>query len=127
MSPVQVTTELKADHFRIEVTGTQSEQSYMKEVRERWKALFDHFRELGTHRILILSNVDGNLDTSKMFEIMREPEKMGWDPSFKLAFVELRAQDWRVRKFGENVGFNRGVYSNTFSNEEEALVWLLED
>ena len=113
------------DYIRVDVSGTRTRGKEMEEALELMKRIVEVCRASGIYRVLSVSRVSGQIPTLDAYQIVRMPQKFGWDKNYKLAVVDMNEESRQVTLFTEDVAVNRGFNSKVFDNEEEAKKWLL--
>ena len=111
--------EEKEGYLRCHVTGVDS----LRFSKEFWTSASEKCRSIGMTKILLVEDLEGSLSTMEMFEIGELASECM--RGLRVAFVDLRQEDYKDNEFGETVCLNRGGLCRLFRDEQTAEQWLL--
>ncbi len=102
------------------VSGQDSLQFSM----DYWQKVGQVCNEKKVYKALIVEDLQGQISMSEMYELCEALPHfvLGLD----IAFIDNDPEHSYDNLFGETVARNRGVNINDFSNEKDAIAWLLE-
>lgn len=91
---------------------------------EAWTEIIAHCRAGTWKKLLVVQISPGNSTPTDAFVSSRGIAAIGLD-GIKIAFADLDPANFENNQFGETVAANRGVNARVFTNEDEALEWLI--
>ncbi len=119
--------ETHDDYIRIYVTGSRRYGDAAVEAGEVGRRIVEYCRKANIYRVMTVLNLRGRLAAIDSFDIVTQSRDYGWDFKFKLALVDLNRDSAEDVKFTETVAVNRFYRVKAFSDEANALAWLLEN
>ena len=109
------------------MTGTRRYGDAAVEAGNVGRKIVELCRKVNICRVLVVLNLRGRLTTVDSLDIVTQSREYGWDFAFKLAFVDTNKDSAEDVKFTETVAVNRSYTVKAFTNEAEAVDWLLDN
>ena len=125
--PYEVDIELLDNHVRVYVTGERRTGDAAFEAGQAGQHIVEFCRNSEVYRVLVVLNLGGRLSAIDSYEIVDQSKEYGWDFNYRLAFVATNEDSADDVKFTETIAVNRAYSVKQFSDEAEALEWLLEE
>ncbi len=124
--PYETEIELQRDYVRIEVTGERRYGDAASDASQVGQRIVEFCRETDNYRVLVILNLRGRLSATDSYDMVEDAKEYGWDRRFKLAFVDTNKESLDDVRFTETVAVNRAYSVRAFSDEAEAIDWLLD-
>ena len=119
--------ETHENYIRVHVTGTRRYGDAAVEAGQVGRRIVEHCRNADIYRVLLVLNLSGRLTAVDSLDIVTQSREYGWDFAFKLAFVDTNKDSAEDVRFTETVAVNRSYTVRAFTDEAEALEWLLDN
>lgn len=120
----QFTFEEHEGVVKVIVTGERISGEKIKLAEEAWEKVAQFCMHKGLSRILIISQVTGNLPPLDAYQISTNLENLGLRKNWKIAFVNQDLESLTDIQFAEIVAQNRGINARMFNQEAEAWTWI---
>jgi len=117
--------EIREGYLRVDVSGKREPGKEAERSIESWKDVARICKEHDLHAVLTILNLSGRLPVFAAYDIISTLSDVGLRGRYKLAVVDLNDASREDNLFAETVARNRGFSVRTFSNEEDALAWML--
>ena len=121
----EVDIQLRENHVRVHVTGDRRTGDAAFEAGQAGRHIVESCRKADVYRVLVILDLSGRLSAIDSYEIVDQSKEYGWDHNYRLAFVAADEESADDVKFTETIAVNRAYAVRQFSDEAEALVWLL--
>ncbi|MBN1264718.1 MAG: hypothetical protein JXA25_04445 [Anaerolineales bacterium] len=118
--------EIMESYIRIEVSGERPRGREAEPSLEIWKEVAGFCEEHPKHAILAVQNLSGRLPAGAAYQIGTSLDTVGIPRRTKIALVDLNIESLPDNLFSATVAQNRGYQGRVFSNEADAVQWLLE-
>ncbi len=113
------------EYLRVDVSGDWSPGKELEDALSVWSQVAEACKELEAFNVLAVWDVPGRLPTFTAFQLGSMAHSFGIGHKFKLAIVHLNEERLKDSLFAETVAVNRGFQVKMFSDETQALSWLL--
>jgi hypothetical protein len=90
-----------------------------------WAKIAERRTKTELKKILIETDMPKSLTAGEFFWVRSQSPAVDF-PGYKIAIADPYPEKRSVNEFGDTVSFNRGVFTQTFTNFEDAEQWLLE-
>lgn len=121
-----VAIEMNGDHLRVTVTGIRRQGDAALDAAVVGKKTVEVCEREGIYRVLCVLNLEGRLSAIDSYEMVIGAKDFGWDHGYRLALVETNENSADDVAFTETVAVNRAYAVRAFTDEDEALEWLLD-
>jgi len=125
--PYEVDIALRDNHVRVCVTGERRTGDAAFEAGQAGQHIVEFCRNSEVYRVLVILNLGGRLSAIDSYEIVDQSKEYGWDFNYRLAFVATNQDSADDVKFTETIAVNRAYSVKQFTDEAEALDWLLAE
>lgn len=115
------------DYLRVVVTGVRRSGDAAFDAGAVGREVVDRCNKAGIYRVLVVLNLTGRLSAIDSYEIVVDSGRYGWNHRFRLAFVDANQESVDGVRFTETVAVNRWYEVRAFTDEDEALDWLLDE
>lgn len=122
----EVDIQTQPDYLRVTVTGQRRYGDAALEASQVGQQIVEACRNADNYRVLLVLNLRGRLSATDSYEIVENAKEYGWDHAFKLAFVDTNKESIDDVRFTETVAVNRAYSVRAFTDDAEALDWLLD-
>ena len=112
--------------MRVKASGHRRYGDAAVEAGQAGRQVVEFCRNADIYNVLVVLNLSGRLSAIDSFEIVDQSKDYGWDVNFKLAFVETNEASANDVRFTETIAVNRAYSVRHFTDEAEAIVWLLD-
>ena len=92
--------------------------------RQYWQEVADACKENGVKKVLVEEDIAELVSMSVMFRLVSELGQIGLT-GIKVAFVDRQLDHASLNELGILVGINRGLIGKAFSNQRDAVEWLM--
>ncbi|MDT8323711.1 MAG: hypothetical protein RRA94_06355 [Bacteroidota bacterium] len=116
----------KGRYLRVELRGARSPTREGALLIETWSTIAAYCIEHGHSRILGVVHLKEALNPMAAYEVAHAPHLFGWKHAFRLALVYPEPEVFESNRLTETILTNRGYQIRVFSEEEEALRWLMK-
>lgn len=124
--PYQVDLQTIENYVRAHVTGERRYGDAAVEASEAGYQIVEYCRTVDIYRVLAILDLRGRLSAMDSLEIVSNSREYGWDYSYKLAFVDTNPDSIEDVRFTETVAANRAYSVKAFTDEAEAIDWLID-
>lgn len=121
----EIDIEQHETHVRVRATGERRTGDAAVEAGQVGKKIVELCTKTDIFKVMVVLNLRGRLSAVDSMEIVDQSKGYGWDHRFKLAFVDTNDASAEDVKFTETVAVNRAYQVRQFTDEDEALTWLL--
>lgn len=118
--------EMHSDHLRVVVTGVRRMGDAAFDAAEVGARIVERCNEAEIFRVLVVLNLSGRLSAVDSYEVVVNSARYGWNHKFRLALVDANKESVDGVRFTETVAVNRWYEVRAFTDEDEALAWLLD-
>ncbi len=119
--------EVHEDYLEVEIAGKRVPQLEYEESLILWKSVFELCEKYDKKNIMVKLKARGRMPMRGRITYAFNLEEIGWQKHHKVAGITLTSQIKNdaplVVKFANSAGYN----AKLFSNEADALDWLLND
>lgn len=91
---------------------------------ELWTEIIARCRRDKYDKLLVVQDSPGNATSTDAFTSSAGIVSLGLE-GIKIAYVDLDPANHQINQFGELVASNRGANAKVFTNEAEAIAWLI--
>ena len=123
--PYEFDIQTNENYVRVHVTGERRYGDAAVEAGQTGRQIVEYCRAADIYRVLVILNLRGRLSAFDSLEMVSQSREYGWDHKFKLAFVDTNNDSADDVKFTETIAVNRAYSVRAFSNEAEAVDWLI--
>lgn len=125
--PYQIDLSIHETYIRAHITGQRIPGQATANSMAAWKQITAACQDHDLFRVLAVFDLTGPLPTMSAFKVASSLHEIGLNWRFRIAFVDPHLESLPENQFGETVAVNRGVQVKVFTNETDALPWLLAD
>jgi len=115
----------KSEYLRVDVSGDWSPGKELDDALSVWTQVAEACKTSGVLVVLAVWDVPGRLPTMPAYQLGTMADSFELGHKFKLAIVHLNEDRLNDSLFAETVAVNRGFQVKMFSDEKQALSWLL--
>lgn len=119
--------QLMPGYVRVDVAGIRRFGDAAFEAGVVGRRIVEYCVNAGIFRVLVILNLKGALSPIDSHEIVVSSASYGWTHEFRLAFVDPNEESLADVQFTETVAVNRAYSVKAFSNEDDAVTWLLKE
>ena len=123
--PYEIDFQLRDNYLRVHVTGDRRDGDAAIEAGHAGRQIVEHCRDAKIHRVMIILDLRGPLSAFDSLEMVTQSREYGWDHTFKLAFVDTDIESVKYARFTETVAVNRSYSVKAFTDEADAVDWLI--
>ena len=124
---LELSHEVHENYLEVEIAGMRVPQLEYEESLILWKSIFKLCEKYDKKNILAKLKARGRMPMRGRITYAFNLEEIGWQKHHKVAGIALTSQLKNdvplVARFARSVGYNVKL----FSNESDALDWLLND
>lgn len=124
--PYEVEIQTQPDYLRVHVSGERRYGDAALEASQVGQQIVEACRNADNYRVLLVLNLRGRLSATDSYEMVEDAKEYGWDHAFKLAFVDTNKESIDDVRFTETVAVNRAYSVRAFTDDAEAIDWLLD-
>ena len=117
----EVRFENRDAYLLAHITGRGEE---LESTRATWRSIAAECKQRGFARVLILEEIEGELPFMEQYAFADGLSQLGFDGT-KVAFVDVKPEQFTNNKFAEDVAVNRGAHGRMFQTVADAEAWLL--
>ncbi len=125
--PYELDIQLHEEYVRVYATGERRTGDAAFEAGEAGRHIVEFCRNAEVYRVMVVLNLSGRLSAIDSYEIVDQSKDYGWDFNYRLAFVDTNQDSADDVKFTETIAVNRAYSVKQFTDEAEALEWLLAE
>ena len=122
----EIDIQAHQDYVRVHVTGERRYGDAALEASQAGQQIVESCRNADNYRVLLVLNLRGRLSATDSYEIVEDSKEYGWNHAYKLAFVDTNRESIEDVRFTETVAVNRAYSVKAFTEEAEAIDWLLD-
>lgn len=119
--PYEIAFEYRPRYIYVKV---KSETASVETSLAVWSEIADHRSKTDLKRLLIETDMPESLSASEFFWVRSQSPAVDF-AGYKIAVADPYPEKRSVNEFGDTVSFNRGVFTQTFLNFDDAEKWLL--
>ena len=117
--------EKKADHIRAELSGQREPGKELENAVGVLTRLTKLCVESGMDKVLVIIDLEGDFPMVSAFQLGEDPSSFGWEPSVRIAAVDLNENSRKMLDLTASIANNRGCDVSVFDQEAPAMAWLL--
>ncbi|MEQ9188640.1 MAG: hypothetical protein RLP15_12965 [Cryomorphaceae bacterium] len=121
----EVNLSIERKYVRALLTGGRIQSADVEAAKGLLRKICDACEENGLTKAMVINALEGPLNHSASFQLIDNPEGLGWRPHLSAAIVYDDKDADSYYRFNALVAAKRGLNMRFFSDENQARRWLL--